>query len=196
MFQGDTGGTRETYVYNPVYDVELQRFGTITGDESDTDHTPDSWGALSRATFAFQGFDEGEPYYRDTRVLSGAFLGAVTRSGAFRVSRFDNQTNTVTLPDDYYSRSVLGGGGGDGDDEMFGGGGDDSMIGGGGSDTINGQSGNDTINGLAGNDLIFGGADDDVINSGDGNDTEVGPGGTPFMKYLKKHRDENRAQTI
>lgn len=32
--------------------------------------------------------------------------------------------------------------------------------------------------------------------SGKGNDTEVGTGGTPFMKYLRKHRDENRAQTI
>lgn len=32
--------------------------------------------------------------------------------------------------------------------------------------------------------------------AGSGNDTEVGTGGTPFMRYLKKHRDENRAQTI
>lgn len=29
-----------------------------------------------------------------------------------------------------------------------------------------------------------------------GNDTEVGTGGTPFMRYLKKHRDESRAQLI
>lgn len=33
-------------------------------------------------------------------------------------------------------------------------------------------------------------------SSGAGNATDVGTGGTPFMKYLKKHRDENRAQTI
>jgi indoleamine 2,3-dioxygenase len=32
--------------------------------------------------------------------------------------------------------------------------------------------------------------------SGAGNDTDIGTGGTPFMQYLKKHRDENRAQTI
>ena len=31
---------------------------------------------------------------------------------------------------------------------------------------------------------------------GGGNDPDVGTGGTPFMKYLRKHRDEAQARPL
>ena len=34
------------------------------------------------------------------------------------------------------------------------------------------------------------------VAKGDGNPVETGTGGTPFMKYLKKHRDESRSHFI
>ena len=67
-----------------------------------------------------------------------------------------------------------GGGGGTGNDTIYGGDGDDTVIGEGGDDTLFGDAGDDFLNGVEGDDTLYGGAGNDSVEAGTGNDTVFG----------------------
>ena len=82
--------------------------------------------------------------------LSTDALGTLDGAGGHDVIASSSATET------------LNGGGGSGNDLLFGNGGDD---------ILNGQSGSDLLVGGAGNDILSGGGDNDVLVGGAGNDT-------------------------
>lgn len=114
VFQGITGpDQREVTVYNPEFDIELDRFGTDGSSTSGAIHEFLTWGQTHRASLPFHGYAFGESFGFDKRLLSGSWLAAVTPVGGFRASRFNNKTQTMFDEGFFFEGGTAGGGGGD-----------------------------------------------------------------------------------
>jgi len=104
---------------------------------------------------------------------NATYLGYAFGSGDYVI---DTDLSGVGTPDLIVSTNAgetMNGGGGNGNDLLFGNGGNDLMTGQGGSDLLVGGGGDDNLNGGIGNDVLVGGAGNDSIDAGGTGDQDV-----------------------